>query len=197
MDCEASKSQDAPPIVPVSNTQHNFGRFGCLHARRNCLCIPPVLLIRKTARVWPFRGTDNLEVFAEGGQVPARGNRRPRQTFVFKAGERRLAIPRPFLERPEVSTAPKLIDPHARRHRLEKVQGGAAGHPQRRCRLFRRAARSAAARHAAGLHHRLGHPQPDPLGRAVRRMPRMAFRNNWPVLQGAARRQGRRCGSTS
>ena len=47
-----SKSQDAPPIVPVSTTQHNFGRFGCLHARRNCLCIPPVLLIRKTARVW-------------------------------------------------------------------------------------------------------------------------------------------------
>ena len=153
-----SKSQDAPPIVPVSNTQHNFGRFGCLHARRNCLCIPPVLLICKTARVWPFRGTDNLEVLAEGGQVPARGNRRPRQTFVFKAGERRLAIPRPFLERPEVSTAPKFIHPLARRHRLEKVQNGAAGHPERRCRLFRRAARSVAARHTSGLCHRLGHP---------------------------------------
>ena len=49
-----SKSQDAPPIIPVSIAQHNFGRFGCLHARRNCLCIPLSLLIRKTARVWPF-----------------------------------------------------------------------------------------------------------------------------------------------
>jgi hypothetical protein len=48
---QQSKSQDAPPIIPVSTAQHNFGRFGCLHARRNCLCIPPVLLIRKTARV--------------------------------------------------------------------------------------------------------------------------------------------------
>ena len=68
----------------------------------------------------------------------------------------------------EVPPAAKLIHPHPGRHRLEKVQGRAAGNPQRRGRVFRRFAGSAAARDAAGLHHRLGHPQPDPVRRAVR-----------------------------
>jgi hypothetical protein len=36
-----SSSQDAPPIIPVFTTEHNFGQFGCLHARRDCLWIPP------------------------------------------------------------------------------------------------------------------------------------------------------------
>ena len=107
------------------------------------------------------------------------------------AGERWLAIPRPFLERPEVSTAPKFIHPPARRHRLEKVQGGAAGHPQRRCRLFRRPARSAAARHSAGLYHRLGHPQPDPLCRAFRACRGWLSGRTWPVSQGAAEGENR------
>ena len=68
----------------------------------------------------------------------------------------------------EVPPAAKLIHPHPGRHRLEKVQDRAAGNSQRRGRVFRRFAGSAAARDAAGLHHRLGHPQPDPLCRAVR-----------------------------
>ena len=91
----------------------------------------------------------------------------------------------------EVPPAAKLIHPHPGRYRLEKVQGRAAGNPQRRSRLFRRFAASAAARDEAGLHHRLGHPQPDPVRRALRACGRRLSGRTRRVSEGAPESQDR------
>ena len=66
-------------------------------------------------------GPDHLRPL-RGWQVPARGNRLSRRTFIFMAGERWLAMPRPFLERPEVTTASRFIHPGSRPDRLERCE---------------------------------------------------------------------------
>lgn len=123
----------------------------------------PELIIRQTAILWRAGSSGILREVA--GSNPPEPYGLPNVYAIAEEHGARSCSRACFLIA-EVSTAPKFIHPAARRYRLEKVQGGAAGHPERRCRLFRCPARSSASRDAAGLHYRLGHSHPDPLCRA-------------------------------
>ena len=87
---------------------------------------------------------------AEGGSVVARriaGNTVGSRALVYYSDT----------DCAEVTPASEFIDPHPRPDRLEAMRSEPGSCPQRRRRVFRRAAGCAAAGRAAGAHPRLGH----------------------------------------